>query len=108
VIRDPGNYSCQKGFYALNVQAICDKSRQVLWMNTGHKGSTHDSTAFMETPLYRILEGNSNWLEDKAYFLVGNSAYPLMDHTMVPHSDAKAASPEDAFDFWLFKQPNPD
>ena len=55
----------------------------------------------METQLYRILEENSHWLEDKAYFLVGDSAYPLMGHMMVPYADAKAASPEDAFNFWL-------
>lgn len=101
VIRDPGNYFCRKGFYALNVQAICDKSRRVIWMSTGHKGSTHDSTAFMETQLYKILEENSDWLEDKGYFFVGDSAYPLMGHMLVPYSDATAGSPEDAFNFWL-------
>jgi hypothetical protein len=47
LIPDPGNYFCRKGFYALNVQAICDKLRRFLWVSTGHKGSTHDSTAFM-------------------------------------------------------------
>ena len=101
VIRDPGNYFCRKGFYALNVQAISDQSRRVLWMSTGHKGSTHDSTAIMETQLFKILEDNSDWLEDKGYFLVGDSAYPLMGHILVPYSDAKSASPEDAFNFWL-------
>ena len=53
MIQDPGNYFCRKGFYALNVQAICDKQRRVLWMSTGHKGSTHDSTAFLETKLFK-------------------------------------------------------
>ncbi len=101
IIRDPGNYFCRKGFYALNVQAICDKSRRVLWLSTGHKGSTHDSTAFMETQLFKILEENSDWLEEKRYFFVGDSAYPLMGHMLVPYSDAKAASPEDAFNYWL-------
>ena len=74
LIRDPGNIFCRKGFYALNVQAICDKSRRVLWMSAGHKGSTHDSTAFLETQLFKILKENSDWLHDKGYFLVGDSA----------------------------------
>ena len=74
LIRDPGNNFCRKGFYALNVQAICDKSRRVLWMSAGHKGSTHDSTAFLETQLFKILKENSDWLHDKGYFLVGDSA----------------------------------
>ena len=29
-VPDPGNYYCRKGFYALNVQAICDKSKRFL------------------------------------------------------------------------------
>ncbi len=101
LIRDPGNYFCRKGFFALNVQAICDKSRRVLWMSTGHKGSTHDSTAFMETNLFQILDEHSDWLDEKGYFLVGDSAYPLMGHLLVPHSDVRSLSPEDAFNFWL-------
>jgi DDE superfamily endonuclease len=101
LIRDPGNYFCRKGFYALNVQAICDKSRRVLWMSTGHKGSTHDSTAFMETQLFQILDEHSDWLNENGYFLVGDSAYPLMGHLLVPYSDVRSLSPEDAFNFWL-------
>lgn len=101
MIQDPGNYFCRKGFYALNVQAICDKQRRVLWMSTGHKGSTHDSTAFLETKLFKILEENADWLEDSGYFIVGNSAYSLMGHLLVPYSDATSQSPEDAFNFWL-------
>ena len=101
LIGDPGNYFCRKGFYALNVQAICDKSRRVLWLSTGHKGSTHDSTAFMETQLFKILDEHSDWLNEKGYFLVGDSAFPLMGHLLVPHADAKPLSPEDAFNFWL-------
>ena len=71
-------------------------------MSAGHKGSTtHDSsTAFLETQLFKILEDSSDWLQEKGYFLVGDSAYPLMGHLMVPYSDAKSLSPEDAFNFW--------
>jgi hypothetical protein len=101
MIQDPGNYFCRKGFYALNVQAICNKYRQVLWMSTGHKGSTHDSTAFLETNLFKILVENADWLEDRGYFIFSDSAYPLMGHLLVPYSDATSQSPEDAFNFWL-------
>jgi hypothetical protein len=37
IISDPGNYYCRKGFYALNVQAICDKLRRLVWVKTGNK-----------------------------------------------------------------------
>ena len=70
-------------------------------MSTGHKGSTHDSTAFMETQLFKLLEENADWLEDKGYFIIGDSAFPLMGHLLVPYSDAPPQSPEDAFNFWL-------
>ena len=55
-VPDPGNYYCPKGFYALNVQAICDRKKRFLWCLTGHKGGTHDSKAFFETKLYDLLE----------------------------------------------------
>ena len=55
-VPDPGNYYCRKGFYALNVQAICDRKKRFLWCSTGHKGGTHDSRAFSETNLYELLD----------------------------------------------------
>jgi DDE superfamily endonuclease len=54
-VLDPGNYYCQKGFHALNVQAICDRSKQFLWCNPTNKGSTHDSSAFTMSRLYDLL-----------------------------------------------------
>ena len=45
-VPDPGNYYCRKGFYALNVQAICDKKKRFHWCYPSNKGSTHDSAAF--------------------------------------------------------------
>ena len=30
-VADPGNYYCRKGFYALNVQAICDRHKRFLY-----------------------------------------------------------------------------
>jgi hypothetical protein len=101
IIPDPGNYFCRKGFFALNVQAICDKRRRVIWMSTGHKGSTHDSMAFLDTQLIKVLEENSAWLDEKGYFIVGDSAYPLYCFLLVPFADAAPQSPEDAFNFWL-------
>jgi len=43
-VPDFGNYFCRKNFYALNVQAICDRKKRILWISAGHQGSTHDST----------------------------------------------------------------
>ena len=36
-VADPGNYICRKCFYALNVQAICDRHKRILWISPGHQ-----------------------------------------------------------------------
>ena len=46
MVRDLGNYFCRKNFFALNVQAICDRKKKITWMSPGHQGSAHDSTAW--------------------------------------------------------------
>ena len=101
ILADPGNYYCRKGFYALNAQVICDKFRHILWVSTGHKGSTHDSTAFLGTELYQLLQKLTPKLIARQLFLVGDTAYPLMPFMMVPFPNAEAGSEEDAFNFWL-------
>ena len=50
-VSDPDNYYCRKGFYALNVQAICNKSKKFLWCYPSTKGSTHDAVAFANSRL---------------------------------------------------------
>ena len=101
VIPDPGNYFCRKGFYALNAQVICDKHKRVIWASTGHKGSSHDSTAFLGTELFKLLQKMAPKLLARALFLVGDTAYPLLPFIMVPFPNAAAGSEEDAFNFWL-------
>lgn len=51
--------------------------------------------------LKQNCSNNADWLVDRGYFIVGDSAYPLMGHLLVPYSDATSQSPEDAFNFWL-------
>jgi len=43
LLRDPGSYFTQKGYYALNLQAICDVNKHILWLSSCHIGSCHDS-----------------------------------------------------------------
>jgi hypothetical protein len=101
LIPDPGNYFCRKGFYALNVQAICDKLRRFIWVSTGHKGSTHDSLAFDGTHLNKVLAEMADKLLSKGLFFVGDSAFPLLSYLLVPYDSPDSMSPEDAFNYWL-------
>lgn len=54
-VPDPGNYYCRKGFCALNVKAMCDKTKRFLWCYPSNKGSTHDSSAFSVSQLSAML-----------------------------------------------------
>jgi hypothetical protein len=101
-VPDPKNYWCRKGFYALNVQAICDSSKRIIWVSTGHKGSTHDSNAFFETSLYDLLWELEDWLLMCGFFLIGDSAYTLLSFFLIPFESNVTApgSCQDGFNFW--------
>lgn len=100
-VPDPGNYFCRKNFYALNVQAICDRQKRILWLSPGHQGSCHDSSAWSQTTLSDKLEEIKAILKEHDLFIVGDSAYPLSRYLQVPYPDALPGSQEDAFNFWL-------
>mmetsp|Transcript_24903 Transcript_24903/g.38381 ORF Transcript_24903/g.38381 Transcript_24903/m.38381 type:complete len:402 (+) Transcript_24903:78-1283(+) len=105
-VPDPGNYWCRKGFYALNVQAICDRRKRFLWCNPSHKGSTHDSQAFDSSKLYELLTEMADELEQRGLFIVADSAYALSPFMQVPYdaNEIKGKDPEnskDAYNFYL-------
>jgi DDE superfamily endonuclease len=84
-VSDPGNYYCRKGFYALNVQAMCDRRKKFLWVYPSNKGATHDSAAFAGSKLYELLKEMSPELQSRGLFIVGDSAYGLTPFLMVPY-----------------------
>ncbi|KAL7531965.1 hypothetical protein ACHAXR_005934 [Thalassiosira sp. AJA248-18] len=100
-VSDPGNYFCRKNFYALNVQAICDRNKRILWISPGHLGASHDSTAWSETQLKDLFEKVKGKLKEHGFYTVGDSAYPLSVYLQVPYPNAKPASAQDAYNFWL-------
>ena len=99
-VPDPGNYFCRKNFYALNVQAICDKSNRCLWISPGHQGASHDSFAWSESKLYNLIHDLKDTLKEAGLFLVGDSTYPMSPFLLIPYDDAQPNSPEDAYNFW--------
>jgi hypothetical protein len=104
-VSDPGNYYCRKGFFALNVQAICDRFKRFLWCYPSNKGSTHDSVAFTNSRLYSTLTANASILEEKGFYLLGDSAYNLTPFLLVPYSTEEVHKDGsemcDAFNFFL-------
>ena len=99
-IEDCGNYYCRKGFYALNIQAICDSHKRIIWLSSGHKGSIHDSAAFAETLLIDLLKLKSEFLYKNRLFLIGDSAYTLASYLITPHDNADSQSMEDDFNYY--------
>lgn len=104
-VADPGNYYCRKGFYAVNVQAICDKWKRFLWAYPSNKGSTHDSTAFGGSRLVDLLKELEDELYEQCLFIVGDSAYALAPYLLIPYdiTDLKEDPDHlrDAFNFYL-------
>ena len=97
---NPGGYYCRKGFYALNVQSMCDRRKRVLWMSSRHIGSCHDSRAFLDTGLYELLMEKKEFLRKHGFFIVGDSAYNMESFLLVPYDNAMPGSVEDAYNFW--------
>jgi hypothetical protein len=103
-VSDPKNFYCRKGFFALNVQAISDKSKRFLWAYTSSKGSTHDSAAFSNSRLFTHLEQKAQ-LAERQLFIVGDSAYNLSSFLLVPYDSNEVQNDEtkakDAFNYYL-------
>jgi DDE superfamily endonuclease len=102
-VPDPGNYYCRKGFFALNAQAICDSKKRIIWLSSGHKGSTHDSLAFSETKLIDLLEKKKEYLYKHRLFLIGDSAYAMQSYMIVPFPNADANTMQDDFNYYHSK-----
>jgi len=98
---DPGSYFCRKQFYALNVQAIVDSYKRILWVSTGHPGCTHDSTAFSSTQLFKTLYELQDWLWERKLFLIGDSAYSLTSYMLTPFDNVSiVGESKDNFNYW--------
>ena len=99
-VRNPIAFFSCKGFYALNVQCVVDHDKTVLWASTYHKGGSHDSSALRETKLYKKLKDKSDWLYERGYFILADSAYAIESFIIPPYALAKLKSPEDNFNFY--------
>ena len=100
-IKNPGAYYYRKGFYAFNIQIIADKNKMILWKSALHKGAQHDSPAFQTSNLYEQLQNKMEWLLEKKYYLIGDSAYSIRSFLLVPYDRSTPGSKEDGFNYHL-------
>ena len=99
-VRDPASFYSRKGFYGVNVQAIVDKNKKVLYRSILSRGAEHDSTAFKNCSLYAWLLLNWNSLCEKGYYFIGDSAYALRSFIHTPYDNALHGTPEDNYNFF--------
>ena len=100
-VPNPGKYFSRKGFYAINVQAIVDKKKRILWRYIGSKGSSHDSPCFNESGLGQHLMLITQSLYERGFYIVGDSAYSLKGFLLTPYDNALPNSHEDSFNYFL-------
>ena len=77
-------YFTRKGFFAWNLQAVCDADARISHLSMLCVGSTHDSCAWSKDPLARRIERGGDlhtYLVSRGYHLVGDEAYST-DHTL--------------------------
>ncbi|KAJ8909858.1 hypothetical protein NQ315_013895, partial [Exocentrus adspersus] len=79
---DPDSYINRKGYYSIQMQAVCDHRRKILDVFIGYPGSVHDSRVFRNSPLQNSLD-----MKCGRYFLLGDSGYPLQNKLMTPFKD---------------------
>ncbi|XP_050314811.1 putative nuclease HARBI1 [Anthonomus grandis grandis] len=81
-VNDPDSYINRKGYYSIQVQAVCNHQRKIIDCFIGYPGSVHDSRVYRNSPLKNTLE--QKYLR---YFILGDSGHPLKPNLLTPYKD---------------------
>ncbi|KAL7544549.1 hypothetical protein ACHAWF_007926 [Thalassiosira exigua] len=103
-VTNPGSFFSRKGYFGLNVVAIVDRKKRVLYRVIKSRGAEHDSTAFKHSNLYKWLIDNWKWLKLRGYYFLGDSAYNLKSFLLTPYDNALHGDPEDSYNFFHSSQ----
>ncbi|KAJ8003294.1 hypothetical protein DPEC_G00167930, partial [Dallia pectoralis] len=68
------DYLNYKGFYSVNMQAICDSSGRFLDIYVGYPGSVHDTRIMKNSSFYTARR-----YPPTGYILLGDGGYPCLD-----------------------------
>ena len=88
------DYLNYKGFYSINMQAICDSEGRFLDIFVGYPGSVHDSRILKNSPFY--LAGQ---YPPTGYFLLGGGFYPCLDSPISPYKEPAIGAVQGRFNF---------
>ena len=90
-VKDPQDYYCFKGFYLLNVQAVCDYRGVFMDVDCRWPGSVHDAKVFSNSSISHKLREQQlpqtfqtliPGLDKIPNYLIGDPAYPLTPYCM--------------------------
>jgi hypothetical protein len=84
----------------VNVQAIVDKNKKILFRSIMSRGAEHHSSAFKNSSLYKWLIVNWVRSAEKGYYFIGDSAYALKSFLLTPYGNAEHGTVEDNFNFF--------
>ena len=99
-IMNAQSFYSRKGFYGINVQAIVDRKKRILFRSIMSRGAEHDSTAFKNSSLHAWLLGNWQTLASKGFYFIGDTAYSLKSFLLTPYDNAVHGTPEDNYNFF--------
>lgn len=92
----PKHYYCRKGFFALNVQAVCDVRNRFIFVSMDMPGATHDARAFSFSTLCEALNAG---MIPAGFYLLGDAAYRGIRHVLAPFIGNLSAR-ESVFSFY--------
>ena len=95
-VANPLDYVNRKGFFSLNMQAICDAKCRFLFISIETPGSTHDASAFA---LSSFCERWSAQCGSKAWYIAADAAYPISENIVTPWQGRNLDPFEDSFNF---------
>jgi hypothetical protein len=95
---NPKSYYNRKGFFSMNLQAMCDATRKFTYASLKCCGSTHDSLAFAVSTLAAFLDSGKL---PSGYWIAADEAYALSEQMITPYSGNGLPQDKDAFNFLL-------
>ena len=88
-IKAPGNtqadYIDRNQRHFVNLTAVCTADRKFSFIQAGFPGSAHDSRVFKSCTVFTKMQNcDATFFSSPDYHIVGDSAFPLHKHFMVP------------------------
>ena len=97
---NPTSFYSRKGYYGINVQVKVDKNKRVVFRDISSRGAEHDSTAWKNSPLYTWCIDNWEYLAEKGFYFIGDSAYSFMSFLVTPFENVLHQTEGDNFNFF--------